>query len=48
VTLTIGLINVNFLVDTLFASRLLDPEPRRRRSARHSGCTCSRGHFASR
>ena len=26
VTLTIGLINVNFLVDTLFASRLLDPE----------------------
>jgi putative peptidoglycan lipid II flippase len=25
VTLTIGLINVNFLVDTLFASRLLDP-----------------------
>lgn len=26
VTLTIGLINVNFFVDTLFASRLLDPE----------------------
>ena len=26
VTLTIGLINVNFVVDTLFASRLLDPE----------------------
>jgi putative peptidoglycan lipid II flippase len=26
VTLTIGLVNVNFLVDTLFASRLLDPE----------------------
>jgi putative peptidoglycan lipid II flippase len=26
VTLTIGLINVNLLVDTLFASRLLDPE----------------------
>ncbi len=26
VTLTIGLINVNFLVDTLFASRLLDPQ----------------------
>ncbi|MFO7573311.1 MAG: murein biosynthesis integral membrane protein MurJ [Gaiellaceae bacterium] len=26
VTLTIGLINVNFLVDTVFASRLLDPE----------------------
>jgi putative peptidoglycan lipid II flippase len=26
VTLTIGLINVNFLVGTLFASRLLDPE----------------------
>jgi putative peptidoglycan lipid II flippase len=26
VTLTIGLINVNFLVDTIFASRLLDPE----------------------
>jgi putative peptidoglycan lipid II flippase len=26
VTLTIGLINVNFLVDMLFASRLLDPE----------------------
>jgi putative peptidoglycan lipid II flippase len=26
VTLTIGLININFLVDTLFASRLLDPE----------------------
>ena len=26
VTLTIGLINVNVLVDTLFASRLLDPE----------------------
>ena len=28
VTLTIGLINVNFLVDTLFASRLLDPGAR--------------------
>ena len=26
VTLTIGLVNVNFVVDTLFASRLLDPE----------------------
>ena len=26
VTLTLGLINVNYLVDTLFASRLLDPE----------------------
>ncbi|MEX0850671.1 MAG: murein biosynthesis integral membrane protein MurJ [Gaiellaceae bacterium] len=26
VTLTIGLINVNFLVDTVFASRLLDPQ----------------------
>lgn len=26
VTLTIGLVNVNFLVDTLFASRFLDPE----------------------
>ena len=26
VTLTIGLVNINFLVDTLFASRLLDPE----------------------
>ena len=26
VTLTIGLINVNFVIDTLFASRLLDPE----------------------
>jgi putative peptidoglycan lipid II flippase len=26
VTLTIGLINVSFVVDTLFASRLLDPE----------------------
>ncbi len=26
VTLTIGLINVNLLIDTLFASRLLDPE----------------------
>jgi putative peptidoglycan lipid II flippase len=26
VTLTIGLININFVVDTLFASRLLDPE----------------------
>jgi putative peptidoglycan lipid II flippase len=26
VTLTIGLVNVNFLVDTVFASRLLDPE----------------------
>ena len=26
VTLTIGLINVNFLVGTIFASRLLDPE----------------------
>ena len=26
VTLTIGLVNVNFLVDTFFASRLLDPE----------------------
>jgi putative peptidoglycan lipid II flippase len=26
VTLTIGLVNVNFLIDTLFASRLLDPE----------------------
>jgi putative peptidoglycan lipid II flippase len=26
VTLTIGLVNVNFLVDTIFASRLLDPE----------------------
>jgi putative peptidoglycan lipid II flippase len=26
VTLTIGLINVNFVVDTLFASRLIDPE----------------------
>jgi len=26
VTLTIGLINVNYLIDTLFASRLLDPE----------------------
>ncbi|MGH3134406.1 MAG: murein biosynthesis integral membrane protein MurJ [Gaiellaceae bacterium] len=26
VTLTIGLINVNFVVDTFFASRLLDPE----------------------
>jgi putative peptidoglycan lipid II flippase len=26
VTLTIGLVNVNVLVDTLFASRLLDPE----------------------
>jgi putative peptidoglycan lipid II flippase len=26
VTLTIGLVNVNFLVDTLVASRLLDPE----------------------
>ena len=26
VALTIGLVNVNFLVDTLFASRLLDPE----------------------
>ena len=26
VTLTIGLVNVNFLVDMLFASRLLDPE----------------------
>ena len=26
VTLTIGLVNVNYLVDTLFASRLLDPE----------------------
>jgi putative peptidoglycan lipid II flippase len=26
VTLTIGLVNVNFFVDTLFASRLLDPE----------------------
>jgi putative peptidoglycan lipid II flippase len=26
VTLTIGLINVNFVVDTVFASRLLDPE----------------------
>jgi putative peptidoglycan lipid II flippase len=26
VTLTIGLVNVNFVIDTLFASRLLDPE----------------------
>ncbi len=26
VTLTLGLINVNFVIDTLFASRLLDPE----------------------
>nr|MBA3432880.1 polysaccharide biosynthesis C-terminal domain-containing protein [Actinomycetota bacterium] len=26
VTLTIGLVNVNFLVDTVFASRLLDPQ----------------------
>jgi putative peptidoglycan lipid II flippase len=26
VTLTIGLVNVNFVVDTVFASRLLDPE----------------------
>ncbi|HXG75776.1 MAG TPA: murein biosynthesis integral membrane protein MurJ, partial [Gaiellaceae bacterium] len=26
VTLTIGLVNVNFVVDTFFASRLLDPE----------------------
>jgi putative peptidoglycan lipid II flippase len=26
VTLTIGLVNVNYVVDTLFASRLLDPE----------------------
>jgi putative peptidoglycan lipid II flippase len=26
VTLTIGLVNVNYLVDTLFASRLLDPD----------------------
>jgi putative peptidoglycan lipid II flippase len=26
VTFTIGLINVNYLIDTLFASRLLDPE----------------------
>ena len=26
VTLTIGLVNVNFVVDTIFASRLLDPE----------------------
>jgi putative peptidoglycan lipid II flippase len=26
VTLTIGLININFVIDTIFASRLLDPE----------------------
>ena len=42
VTLTIGLVNVNFLVDTLFASRLLDPELAPAAIDKAFRCTCSR------
>ena len=42
VTLGLGLINFNAVVDSIFASRLIDPSSRRPRSTRRSASTCSR------
>ena len=43
VTIGLGLININALIDQLFATHFLDPDTsRRRRSSARSGSTCSR------